>query len=381
MNPTLPEKEGRGLERKSGVKVFITYASAGAGHFKSAEAIYNQFRKINPLLEVKLIDVLDFSNPLFKSSYIYGYGLTIRYFPKVWASLFYLTSASLLKPLINRICSIINRLNTSRFRKLMTQENPEFIISTHFLSSELISLLKRNHKINSRLITVITDFGVHPFWLQDNTDIYIVASEFTKQQLIYNGIREENIKVLGIPIDSKFQVKPKADCFFRKFNLDEHKFTVLIVTGSFGIGPIEEIVDLLHQDVQVLVVCARNKKLFARLNMKNYPNVRIFGFIDNIEELMGISDIIITKPGGLTISEVLAMELVPIFISIIPGQESENVNILRRYGIGIRLENVRNARDIVLDYKEHPDKLNRIKENIKKIKKPFVAEELYRVIC
>lgn len=363
------------------MKLLITYASAGAGHFKAAQAIYNHFQKINPNLEIKLIDVLGYSNCLFKNIYIHGYSFIVSSTPWLWAFAFYISSVSLLRPLISQIRFMINRLNAAGFRRLVIRENPDFIISTHFLSSELISHLKKSRRIGLKLISVITDFGVHPFWLLDNTDIYIVACDSTRQQLISNGIKEESIRVLGIPVDPKFQTQHPRHILFNKFELDEHKFTVLIVTGSFGIGPIEEIVDLLEQDVQVLVVCARNKKLFARLNTKNYPNVRVFGFIDNIEELMGMSDIIITKPGGLTLSEVLAMELAPIFISIIPGQESENVNILKRYGIGIRLESVKDVRNIVLDYKEHPDKLNRIKENIRKLKKPFVPEELYRVIC
>ncbi len=363
------------------MKIFITHASAGAGHFKAAEALYRQFHKNNPGLDLRLIDILDYSNPLFKNSYIYGYNLIINYAPWLWALPFSLTANSLLKPITSRIRFIIDILSTSRFRKLVIRENPDFIISTHFLPSELASYLKKIGRIKSKLITVITDFGAHPFWILDNTDIYVGASEATKKQLILAGVKENNIRVLGIPVDYKFHTGLARGILFKKFGLDEGKFTVLIVTGSFGIGPIEQIVDTLYLDVQLLVVCARNQRLFERLERKNYPGARVFGFIDNMEELMGISDVIITKPGGLSISEILVMELVPIFISPIPGQETENVKIMHSYGIGEGVKDIAGVRNIILDYKEHPDKLNRIKEFIRRIKKPSAAEGLYNVIC
>jgi processive 1,2-diacylglycerol beta-glucosyltransferase len=264
---------------------------------------------------------------------------------------------------------------------LLIRENPDFVISTHFLPSQLVSDLKKDGRIRSKLFTVITDFGVHPFWVSANTDIYIVASELTKEQLILKKIAPEKIMVLGIPIDAKFRVGFERSVLFKRLNLEEGKFTVLIVTGSFGIGPIDEIVDSLHSQMQLLVVCARNKGLFARLNRKKYPGVKVYGFVNNIEELMAVSDAIITKPGGLSLSETLAMELPPIFISPIPGQETENAKIMNSYGIGESAQDPAEIKNIISDYKTHPDKLNRVKENIGKVKKPSAAEGLYNVIC
>jgi processive 1,2-diacylglycerol beta-glucosyltransferase len=131
----------------------------------------------------------------------------------------------------------------------------------------------------------------------------------------------------------------------------------------------------------MLVVCAKNKKLFSRLKRKKYSGVKVFGYVDNIEEFMAVSDIIITKPGGLSISELLVRELVPIFISAIPGQETENVRALQEYGVGISLNEPGEIRKTVLDYKRHPHKMERAKKIIRQIKKPDAAREIYRVIC
>jgi processive 1,2-diacylglycerol beta-glucosyltransferase len=175
--------------------------------------------------------------------------------------------------------------------------------------------------------------------------------------------------------------KYEKAALYSKLGLRQDKFTALITTGSFSIGPIEKIIDLLYKDVQLLVVCAHNKRLYKNLKDKNYPGVSVFGFVDNVQELMAISDIIITKPGGLTISESLAMNLTPIFITAIPGQETENIKVLRSSGIGIYERNASKIKDIILDFKDHPDKLHSIKENIKKLKKPHATEELCHALC
>ncbi len=362
------------------MKIFIAYTSAGSGHFKAAHAVYNYLKQKNSNLELRLVDVLDNSCLLFKSIYSSGYAFLVTYLPWAWALGFYITSIKPLRPVIKQIAFLINRLNTLKFARFLIREDPDFIISTHFLPSDIAAYLKRRQRINSKIVTVITDFGVHPFWLSDGTDIYIVASNFTKQQLMREGIKENKIKVLGIPIGQEFLEGLERHTLLRKFNLED-KFTVLVVTGSFGIGPIEKIVDLLYKDVRVLAVCARNKALFNRLKRKNYPNVLVFGFIDNIEELMAISDIIIAKPGGLTISEILAMELPPIFISAIPGQEIANIEILERYEVGLGIKDVAGIKETVLTYKDRPDKLNQLKENMRRFKKPDVLRQIYNVVC
>ncbi|MBM3245854.1 MAG: hypothetical protein FJZ13_00790 [Candidatus Omnitrophica bacterium] len=362
------------------MKIFILYTSAGSGHFKAAQALYDYFKNNNPHLEIRLIDILENSLRPFRNAYTSSYAFMVSYVQVFWAIGYYVTHFIILRPVVMGIRFIINRINTFKFSGFLAKENPDIIICTHFLPVEVATHLKRRRKINSRLFTVVTDFGIHPFWLSKFTDIYIVASNFTRQQLVRRGIKESRVKVTGIPIEQKFSRQFPRGALLRKFNLED-RFTVLIVTGSFGIGPIDRIVDLLRRDVQVLVVSARNKALFDRLRRKNYPGVSVFGFVDNIEELMAISDLIITKPGGLTISEVLAMELVPIFISAIPGQEAANIEILKGYGIGLCAKDNKEVKELVLDYKEHPEKLNKIKENMRRIKKPDALREIYNVVC
>jgi processive 1,2-diacylglycerol beta-glucosyltransferase len=363
------------------MKIIITYASCGTGHRRAAEAVYNYFKENCPAHDLKIIDALQKTNFVFRNLYSYGYLFLVNHALWLWHSCFWLTSVSCLRPLVNILIPIINRLNAKNFSNFLIQEKPDFIISTHFFPSEIATNLKRINKFNSKLISVITDFGIHPFWILAGTDMYIVASRFSKEQLILEGVHEDIIKDFGIPIDSKFLKQYEKDILCKKFEIEPNKFTILISTGSFGIGQIEEIVDSLYKEVQILVVSAHNKILYARLRKRNYPNARVFGFIDNMQELMAVSDMIITKPGGLTISESLAMGLLPIFITAIPGQETENAKILAKKSIGLNLKDIASLKDIVLDFRDHPDKLKNMKEKINELKRPSAVKEICNVIC
>jgi len=363
------------------MKIIITYASAGTGHRRAAEAIYNYFKESCPAHDLKIIDALEKTNFLFKNIYSKGYLFLVNHALWLWGFSFWLTSVKALRPITNILISVINRLNAKKLSEFLIKERPDFIISTHFFPPEIAARLKRMKKINSKLVTVITDFGVHPLWISGGTDMYIVASDFSKEQLILEGAQENSIKDFGIPIDTKFSKQYEKNTLCKKLDIEPDKFTILISTGSFGIGQVEELVDSLYKEVQILVVCAHNKMLYARLRKRNYPNVRVFGFIDNMQELMAVSDMIITKPGGLTIAESLAMGLLPIFITAIPGQETENAKILAKKSIGINIKDVGSIKDIALDFRGHPDKLKNMKEKISELKRPFAVKELCNVIC
>jgi len=363
------------------MKILITYASAGIGHRKAAEAVYNYLKANFADLDLAILDILDKTNPVFKFFYNRGYLFLVSHALWLWRVFFSLTSFKYLGPLSRNFGFFINRVNARKFIRYIIAEKPDFIVATHFLPAELSAYTKNAFCPDIKIVTAITDFGVHPFWVSEGTDIYVVASGATKQKLIMHGVMPDKIKEFGIPTDAKFLHRHNKEELRVKLGLDKEKFTLLIITGSFGIGPIEQLVSLLNQDAQVLVVCANNKELYRRLKARNYPDAKIFGFIDNVQELMALSDIAITKPGGLSISEILVTELVPVFISPIPGQESENINVLNRYGIGFHVNDVGEIRRIVLDFKAHPQKMEEIKENIRKIKKPDAARDICNAIC
>lgn len=362
------------------MKVLITYALAGGGHLRAAEAIFDFLKNNRQDLEVESADILAYSNPFFRFCYIRGYPVLVHYATIVWGFFFFLTEFSLTRWIGRKISTTINYLACRNFRNYLEKKDFDFIISTHFLASELAANLKLKNKIKSKLVTVITDFGVHPFWLSKGTDLYIAASQPTKDRLLNMGIEEQQIKVFGIPVSQNFNQAHDRNKLKFELGLDLNKFTVLIMTGSFGSGPLEKIACSLMNDAQILVVCARNKKLFDYLNKKNLKNIKVFGFINNSDELMAVSDIIITKPGGLSIAELLSMGLLPIFISSIPGQEKENIRILDSYGIGVFPKSLKQIKELVLELKNNPQKLADLKNKIAQVAKPDSCREISSVI-
>ncbi|OQB11274.1 MAG: Processive diacylglycerol beta-glucosyltransferase [Candidatus Omnitrophica bacterium ADurb.Bin205] len=362
------------------MRVLIVYASAGVGHRRAAEAVYEYLKANRPDLSLKIVDVLDRTNALFRFDYTVGYSFLVKYAVSLWRFAFWLTEFKVFRFISSPIATFVNNINSLNFIRYLIRKNPDYIISTHFLPADIAALLKRNKKIKSKLITIITDFGVHPYWVAEGTDLYIAASEFTRERLLKEGVASDRIKVFGLPFHQKFLKEFDRKALAEKIGINPGKFTVMLMTGSFGSGPLKKIARMLSFKAQVLVVCANNNKLRKRLLKLNMPNVKVFGFIDNTEELMAVSDCIVTKAGGSTIAEVINMDLVPIFISVIPGQESDNVEALNRMGVGFLPKNLSELKEIVLMLKNNPAKLEEMMDKLEEIKKPLACQEISGVI-
>ncbi len=313
------------------MKILVIYASAGAGHWKAAQALYEGISK-SAKDEVVLVDALDRTSPFFKKLYRGSYSLLISRFPWLWGSFFGLADLGWIQPFLRTGRRLFNRLNAGALHRFLQKEKFDCILSTHFFPAEVASALKRKGRIPSRIVTVVTDFDVHKIWLAQGVDVYTVASDWTKGKLKTLGIKAR-ICVCGIPTGEKFRVSQDVGLLKKRLGLKEDLFTVLMATGSFGIGPIEQIVAAL-EGFQVIVVCGNNRSLFARLSRHKRELVKVMGLVDNMHELMGVCDVLVTKPGGLSISEALVSRLPMVFFHAIPGQERNNIRVLGRYGIG-----------------------------------------------
>ena len=338
------------------MKILCIHASAGAGHLKAAEAIYNGIRKSTDH-DVVLVDALDHSSFLFKKFYRETYFFLISRLPFVWGFFFWLLDMPWIQPVIRVLRRLQNRLNTAGLHRFLQKEQFDYIFMTHFMPTEVAAALKRSGLISSKLITVVTDFDVHKIWIAEGIDMYTAASDWTRGKLENLGISPDRILVSGIPTDEKFSNFVDISWLKRKLELREDIFTVLVATGSFGIGPIEDVI-LEIKGFQVIVVCGRNKDLFKKLSAKNSRLVYVMGLVDNMHELMAVSDVMVTKPGGLSISEALVSQLPLVFFNAIPGQETNNIRVLKNYGLGIsgcsitqigeQLKEMRSSKDMFL---------------------------------
>jgi processive 1,2-diacylglycerol beta-glucosyltransferase len=315
------------------MKILITYATAGAGHKKAAEAVYRRLSS-SPEHQVVFLDVLEYTNPFYRQSYSRGYTFLITRLPWLWGLFFSFLDKPWMFGVMAFVRRLHNMLNAQAFHRYLEEQQFDYIFSTHFLPNEVSAALKRQGKIRSKIISIITDYDVHRIWISRGIDYYAVASHWTKRKIVLLGVEAEKVFVTGIPTDEKFSCHEDSAALKKKLGLKEGVFTVLIATGSFGIGPIEEIAASL-KGIQILVICGHNQKLYKRLSQKADSLIKIYGFVNNMDELMAVSDAMITKPGGLSISEALVMGLPLIFFNAIPGQEENNVKVLATYGVGL----------------------------------------------
>jgi processive 1,2-diacylglycerol beta-glucosyltransferase len=359
------------------MKIIIPYASAGAGHRKAAEALFGYLQAHRTDCAVAKCDFLDHTAKFFRRGYQQGYTNLVTHLPSVWQATFCLTSWPMTRGITRVGAKFGNCVAAQGFAQYLVRENPEYVLSTHFVASEIAAQLIRAQRITSRLVTVVTDFGVHPFWVSAGTYCYTAASEETKMELCRLGVDPKIVRVTGIPIEEKFTHSLDRAALYVKYGLDPNKFTVLMTTGSFGMGPMERVIKSLAGEVQFIALCANNARLYARLSQARYPSCKIIGgFIDTMHELMTIADLLLAKPGGLTVSESLVREIFPVFMAAIPGQETENVKFLASHGVGAVAKSVKTICSTIRYYAAHQSLLVEAKERMRAIAKPFAARDI-----
>jgi processive 1,2-diacylglycerol beta-glucosyltransferase len=364
-------------------KVLILSASVGAGHLRAAEALEKAFKQSNLAEEVKNIDVLNYTNPLFRRLYGKAYLDMVNNMPEVLGWLY----DSLDKPWENEKRRLaLDRLNTLPFINLLKKEKPDLAVCTHFLPSEIISWLKAKGKANFPQAVVVTDFDAHAMWLCHHYEQYFVALNETKIHLSKIGIPAEKITVTGIPIDPLFAEKKDKSAMREKYGLDKDKLTIMVSAGGFGVGNIEHLLQALSElqtPSQILAICGRNEDLqkkLEKLAVEKLNNERVtfrpIGFTREMDEYMSASDLIVGKPGGLTTSEALAKGLIFCIVNPIPGQEERNSDHLLEKGCAIKCNNLP-----ILAYKideliEDKARFERMKENVLSFARPNAAWEI-----
>lgn len=360
------------------MKILVIHASAGAGHKMAAKAVYDVLAD-NPAHEAVFVDALDYANPLFRATYRGSYTFLITKMAPVWGFFFALVDLPWLQPVVRLFRRGYNALNAPGLHRHLIDEQYDWVVSTHFLPIEVVSSLKRAGRISSRLMACVTDYDVHRIWLGCAVDQYCAASEWTGNKLRRLGVPDEKIAVTGIPCSKKFAVPRDAREIREQLGLHAEEFTVLVATGSFGIGPIEEIIDSLH-DFQIIVVCGHNAALYQRLQEKAAGHVKVMGLVDNMHELMAASDVMVSKPGGLSVTEALVSHLPLIFFNAIPGQETHNIRILAEHGLGISGCTITEIAVKLRELRASPDTFAKMREQTKVLAKPDAVDAIVTLL-
>ena len=366
-------------------KVLLLSASAGAGHIRAADAIEKAFNQTENAdsREVRHIDVLDYTNKVFRHLYSKAYIDLVNKLPEVPGWVY----DKLDKPWKNeRRRLALDKLNTRPFVKLLREYQPDLIVCTHFLPAEIVSWLKAKEKLSSRQVIIVTDFDVHAMWLVHHYERYFVALDEARVYLEALGIPSNKITVSGIPIDPVFAKKKDKQEMRLKHGLAPDRTTILLSAGGFGVGSIDALVASLlplQHRAQVVAICGRNEELFQRLSKlaaRAKPDATVllkpFGYTKEMDELMTASDLVLGKPGGLTTCEALAKGLVFVIVNPIPGQEERNSDHLLEGGVAIRCNNLPTISYKLDRLLGDPSRFRSMQTNARRMGRPNAAMEI-----
>ena len=361
-------------------RILILSASVGNGHTIAAESLKSAFEMKGLAGEVRHEDVLKFTNPLFRRLYGKAYIDLVNRAPDLLGWMY----DQLDEPWKNEKRRLFfDKLNTQPLIKMIREYDPDWIVCTHFLPSEIVSDLKWSGKLTCPQAVVVTDFDMHALWLCRRYEHYFVALDETRAYLETLGFPADKITVSGIPIAPLFSEAKSRAAMRDKYGLDAHLPTIILSLGGFGVGRIDGLLKALRsikRPVQVLAMCGRNDELKNKLDEARSEDdtVRIIpvGYTKAMDEYMTASDLIVGKPGGLTTCEALAKGLVFVIVDPIPGQEERNSDHLLENGAAIRSNNPATLGYKIEQLLDDRQRLDQMRKNALAFARPRAAMDI-----
>lgn len=406
------------------MRVLILSASTGGGHKTASAALKNIILEKQPDAAVEIVDAIEYCGHIYNKTISDGYQYLATKAPTIYGKM-YVSSGE--DTWVNAFVTMFNKQLSKKLLPLFIDFKPDIIVCCHAFISEMVSALVVEGSVTVPVISIITDFAAHKTYINKGISAYVVANDDMIDELMnVYGVEREKIHSLGIPINSVFYKKKDRHEILDGIKFKDGVPIVLIMAGSFGVTDILKIYENLIQlddEFQIIVITGRNRKLydafdklvnrnedsfeidddkyspesklkkmkefttqlkddlslgkikFKRSTTKTKPTA-LFFFISNVADYMSVADLIITKPGGLTVSESLASGLPLAIFSAYPGQEKDNAEYLVRHNLAINLDRKNGAQQIH-DLLSHPEKLEQMKENCKKHFKDRSAEHIY----
>jgi processive 1,2-diacylglycerol beta-glucosyltransferase len=323
-------------------KLLLLSVSAGAGHMRAAEAIRAHADTHHADVNAVHLDVMNFVSSGFRKLYADYYIKLVNKAPALWGYLYHATNEARPDSSREKMRRALERLNTGALLKQIALEKPDVIICTHFLPAEILSRQIRKHGFSCPVWVQVTDFDLHRMWVQEHMAGYFAASEEVAFRMLAQGIPASAIAVTGIPIMPVFGAALERTVCAAEFGLDPQRKTIMLMGGGAGLGSLDTVAErllALGQDFQLIVLAGKNAVALAALQalaLRHPGRLLAQGFTDKVERLMACADLVITKPGGLTTSECLAMGLPMIVNAPIPGQEERNADYLLEQGVAMK---------------------------------------------
>ena len=327
------------------MRVLIATVTAGGGHLAAAAALEEAWRALRPHDVVDQVDLGKFFSPLHRKIVSDGYVQLVNHAPELWGMMFAKTDRPRMARTLNRVRAIFPSNSRARFGRYVKQFRPGVVLCTHYFPLETLHQLRQQPGGPRPLaVSVVTDFEAHALWMDACVDLYCVAAEETKARLVARGAAAADVVVTGIPISAKFSAKLDAKAVRKRLGLRDDLPVLLVPSGGFGMGPVGAILaelDKVARPFQAVVVTGRNQELRRELAAQDRTHpTQVLGYTTNMHELMAVADLLITKPGGLTSSEALAMGRPLFILNPIPGQEAANSDFLLEHGAAAKVNRV-----------------------------------------
>jgi processive 1,2-diacylglycerol beta-glucosyltransferase len=367
-------------------RLLILSVSAGAGHVRAAQALEAAAKAADPPYEAVHVDLLTLVPREFKKLYGEQYIKLVEKLPQLWSYLYAKSDRPTRDSLVGKLKRAAEKLNTRRLDAEIERLKPDAILCTHFLAAELLSRARAKGKKLPPVWVQVTDFDVHALWVHEHADRYCVASDEVAYRLADRGVPREKIAVTGIPVMPQFTTPLSRATCAAEIGIDPKKFTVLMMAGGAGVGSLDDLATRLlslPDELQLVALAGRNAEMLTRLEMlaKRHPG-RLFplGFTTTVERLMSAADLVVTKPGGLSVSECLAKARPMLLVSPIPGQEERNADYLLEAGAAVKAVD-----GATLVYKlsrllADPGRLKKMSEAAHGIARPHAARDVIALV-
>ena len=338
----------------SNKKILIVTSDTGGGHRSTAEAIAEAVHQLyGETCRVEIADAWAEHTPFPINRLGQLYGPLVNRGAILWKLIFHSTSN---RRGMNFLVKIFWPAIRKSMEDFLRQSNPDVVVSVHPVLTYFSIRALQEANLRIPFVTVVTDLvSLHPLWLCPKTDSCLVPTEPAKERALANGLPPEKVKVVGLPVGLKFAGGVGDKGTLRdKLGLEQDRPTILVVGGGEGMGKVYKIARAIakaHVNAQLIVVAGRNRRLQRRLEKVDWEiPTTVFGFVTNMPELMGASDVIITKAGPSTISEALIAGLPILLSGFVPGQEEGNVEYVINKGVGTWAEKPRRIADTLAQW-------------------------------
>jgi len=364
-------------------RIILMYISDVSGHRNAAVAVERAIKLLSPETETLGINAFSYTNPISEKIINSIYMGVIKRMPKIWD---YLYDNPEVARRLQKIKDSIHKANSPKFQALFDKFKPDAIVCTQAFPCGMVADYKKMYNSNIPLVAVLTDYAPHSYWIYDTINYYITPSEDIALRLIKKGVTHDKVRPFGIPFDPKFNSPVEPYRIMHRLKLELGVPTVLVMGGGQGLGPVKAIIDSLEKakfPLQEIIIAGTNQKLYKSLKKKikrSKKKILLFGYVNNIHELMGISDIIITKPGGVTTAEVLTKRIPMVIVNPLPGQEISNTSYLVEKGVAVKSDDPKKIHLIIDELLSNPGKLSRMREAAAYIGKPQSSMNIAKLV-